>query len=355
MLRSMGIQLGKLAEAIGAELLGDPECEIEGLAPLHSAARGALSFLSSGKFSPQLSSTGASAVIMHPDQQDRFSGNRLLMEDPYLGYAKATSILYPFACNQSGVDSTAVVDESATVADGGWVGPQCVVMADAEVGESVYIGPGSVIGEGCSVGRGSRLMANVTLMAGTVVGEECIIHPGAVLGSDGFGFANEKGHWVKIPQLGRVVVGDRVEIGANSTIDRGALEDTVIGDGVKIDNLVHIAHNVRIGEDSAMAAMVGIAGSTVVGAGCTFGGQAGIVGHLEIVAGTHCTARTLITRSIDKPGLYSSATPADPNRKWRRNIVQFRKLNESMQRLRALEKRVGEFGERLTAQENSQE
>lgn len=198
-------------------------------------------------------------------------------------------------------------------------------------------------------------MANVSLMAGTVVGEECIIHPGAVLGSDGFGFASEEGHWVKIPQLGRVVVGDRVEIGANSTIDRGALEDTVIGDGVKIDNLVHIAHNVQVGADSAMAAMVGIAGSTVIGSGCTFGGQAGIVGHLEIVDGTHCTARTLITRSIGEPGLYSSATPADPNRKWRRNIVQFRKLNESMQRLRAVEKRVAILGERLAAHEKTTE
>ncbi len=343
----MGISLGEVAGQIGAELIGDPDCLVDAVAPLSNATNRQISFLSSDRFLPNLSSTGAAAVILRPDQRDRFSGNRLLMDDPYLGYAKVASILHPFSFKGEGGDPSAVVDETASIAGGGWVGPNCVVMEGVEIGESVFIGAGSVIGSGCRIGRGTRLLANVSLMPDTVIGDDCIIHPGAVLGSDGFGFANEEGSWIKIPQLGRVVVGDRVEIGANSTIDRGALEDTVIEDGVKIDNLVHIAHNVRIGENSAMAAMVGVAGSTVIGSGCTFGGQAGIVGHLEIVDGTHCTARTLITRSINKPGLYSSATPADPNRKWRRNVVQFRKLNESIQRLRALEKRVELISEQL--------
>lgn len=351
----MGITLGEIAELIEARLVGDPDCLIEDVASLESASSRHISFLSSDKFLSHLHSTESAAVILHHDRRDQFDGNRLLMDDPYLGYAKVASLLNPFVFKEHGRSPSATIDETTSVGDGGWIGPQCVVMGQVEIGESVFIESGSVVGEGCRIGRGSRLMANVSLMAGTVIGEDCIIHPGAVLGSDGFGFANEDGKWVKIPQLGRVVVGDNVEIGANSTIDRGALEDTVIEDGVKIDNLVHIAHNVRVGENSAMAAMVGIAGSTTIGAGCTFGGQAGVVGHLEIVDGTHCTARTLITRSISSPGLYSSATPADPNRKWRRNVVQFRKLDQSIRELRGLEPRLRDMEEKIELMEKGQE
>ncbi len=268
------------------------------------------------------------------------------MEDPYLGYARTAALFHPFELEQCGIHPTATVDPTATIAESAWIGPQSVVMAGATIGESVYIGPGCVIAAAVTVGDNSRLMANVSLMEGTVVGCNCILHPGAVLGSDGFGFANDGGRWIKIPQLGRVVVGDWVEIGANTTIDRGALEDTTIGDGVKLDNLVHIAHNVQVDENCAMAAMVGIAGSTKIGAGTTFGGQAGIVGHIEIAAGTHCTARTLVTHSIHKPGVYSSATTADENAKWRRNSVQFKKLNESIQRLRRVEKKIQQLEER---------
>ncbi|MBC8520088.1 MAG: UDP-3-O-(3-hydroxymyristoyl)glucosamine N-acyltransferase [Gammaproteobacteria bacterium] len=351
----MGTTLGEIAELINAELVGDSACVVEEIAALEGATSNQISFLSSDKFLSQLQSTEAAAVILHQDRRDQFDGNRLLMDDPYLGYAKVASILNPYIFKEQGRSPSATIHETASIAEGGWIGPQCVVMEQVEVGESVFVGAGSVIEEGCTIGRGSRLMANVSLMAGTVVGEDCIIHPGAVLGSDGFGFANEDGRWVKIPQLGRVIVGDGVEIGANSTIDRGALEDTVIESGVKIDNLVHIAHNVRVGENSAMAAMVGIAGSTVIGAGCTFGGQAGVVGHLEIVDGTHCTARTLITKSINTPGLYSSATPADPNRKWRRNVVQFRKLDESIRELRGLAPRLSDMEEKIELMEKGKE
>ncbi len=347
--------LGEIAELIGADIVGDPDVIIDGIAPLSSANGNQISFLSSDKFHSQLSSTQAAAVILGRDIEDQFDGNQLLVDDPYLGYAKVTSLLNPFIFRKKGRSSSSTIHATASVGDGGWIDPQCVVMDEVEIGESVFIGAGTVIGTGCRIGRGSRLMANVSLMTGTVIGEDCIIHPGAVLGSDGFGFANEQGKWVKIPQLGRVIVGDRVEIGANSTIDRGALEDTVIESGVKIDNLVHIAHNVRIGEDSAMAAMVGIAGSTAIGSGCTFGGQAGVVGHLEIVDGTHCTARTLITRSISEPGLYSSATPADPNRKWRRNIVQFRNLDKSIKKLRGLVSQLKELENRIELMEEGKE
>ncbi len=336
----MRLQLSEIAERIGAELHGESSLLVEGVAPLHHAKVDQLSFLSSSRYESQLNSTAAAAVILHPDQQQKFGGNCLLMEDPYLGYARAAALFHPFIPAQTGIHPSATVDSDARIAEGVSIGPQSVIMSGVEIGVGAYIGPGCVISKGVQIGEESRLMANVSLMEGTVLGKACIVHPGAVLGSDGFGFANDGGKWVKIPQLGRVVVGDRVEIGANTTIDRGALEDTVIEDGVKIDNLVHIAHNVQIGEDSAMAAMVGIAGSTQVGAGCTLGGQVGIVGHLEIAAGTHCTARTLVTHSIKEAGVYSSATTADENRKWRRNSVQFRKLNESIQRLRTVEKKI---------------
>jgi UDP-3-O-[3-hydroxymyristoyl] glucosamine N-acyltransferase len=341
----MALTLGEVAGQIGAQLQGDPDVVVEDIAPLHRATARQLSFLSSARFESHLQTTAAVAVILHPHQQQGFAGHRLLMQDPYLGYARAAALFHPTVLEHSGIHPSATVEPGATVAASAWIGPQSVVMAGAEIGESVYVGPGCVVAAAVTVGHHSRLMANVSLMEGTVVGAECIIHPGAVLGSDGFGFANDGGKWVKIPQLGRVVVGERVEIGANTTIDRGALEDTVIGDGVKLDNLVHIAHNVTLGDHCAMAAMVGVAGSTHIEAGCTFGGQAGVVGHLQIAAGTHCTARTLVTHSIHKAGVYSSATTADENAKWRRNSVQFKKLNESVQRLRRVEKRVQQLEE----------
>lgn len=341
----MALTLGEIAGQIGAQLQGDPEVVVEDIAPLHHATEKQLSFLSSTKFLSHLADTAAAAVILHPDQQADFKGNCLLMQDPYLGYARATALFHPFELEQCGIHPSATVDSTAAIAESAWIGPQSVVMAGATIGESVYIGPGCVIASGVTVGDNSRLMANVSLMEGTQIGCDCILHPGAVLGSDGFGFANDGGQWIKIPQLGRVVIGDRVEIGANTTIDRGALEDTVIRDGVKLDNLVHIAHNVELGENCAMAAMVGVAGSTRIEPGCTFGGQAGIVGHLEIAAGTHCTARTLVTHSIQKAGIYSSATTADENAKWRRNSVQFKKLNESIQRLRRVEKKIQQLEE----------
>ena len=336
----MGVLLEEVAEQIGAELQGDDSVEVEDIAPLHRATSAQLSFLTSAKFQESLASTAAAAVILHPDQAPRYDGNCLLMEDPYLGYARAAALFHPFEMEQTGVHPEAIVDPDAQLAESAWVGPGSIVRSGCEVGPEVYIGPGCVVSSGCKLGAGTRLMANVTLMENTEIGAETIVHPGAVLGADGFGFANNQGKWVKIPQLGRVIIGDRVEIGANTTIDRGALEDTVIGNGVKIDNLVHIAHNVHVDDDCAMAAMFGVAGSTHIGAGCTFAGQVGVAGHLEIAAGSHFTARTLVTHSIHTPGVYSSATTADENRKWRRNSVQFKKLNDSIQRLRRVEKRL---------------
>ncbi len=332
--------LAEVAQQIGAELQGDPEQRVSDIAPLDRASTTEIAFFKGGGYLSRLEKTAAAAVILSPDQAQNYAGNRLLMADPYLGYARAAALFHPYRLERRGVDPTAVVDATAVVATDAWVGPGSVVMAGVEIGSGVEIGPGCWVAEGCRIGTGSRLLGRVSMLAGTVVGEECIIHPGAVLGSDGFGFANDAGRWVKIPQLGRVVIGDRVEIGANTTIDRGALEDTVIADGVKLDNLIHIAHNVQVGADCAMAAMVGVAGSTRIGSGVRCAGQVGISGHLEIAAGSHFTARTLVTHSIQHPGTYSSGTTVDENVRWRRNSVQFKRLNDSMKHLRALEKRL---------------
>ena len=342
----MARSLGEIAEKIGAALVGEAEVLVDDVAPLNRATSTQLSFLSSNKFISHLADSAAAAVIVHPDLQQHCPRSVLLMEDPYLGYARAANLFHPFENKEMGIHSSAVVEPGATVSATASIGAQSVVMAGTEIGESVYVGPGCVVSSAVKIGARSRLMANVSIMEGTTIGEDCIIHPGAVLGSDGFGFANDGGCWIKIPQLGRVVVGDRVEIGANTTIDRGALEDTVIGDGVKLDNLVHIAHNVALGENCAMAAMVGVAGSTRIEPGCTFGGQAGVVGHLEIAAGTHCTARTLVTHSIHKAGVYSSGTTVDENANWRRNSVQFKRLNQSIQRLRRVEQKINKLEER---------
>jgi UDP-3-O-[3-hydroxymyristoyl] glucosamine N-acyltransferase len=338
------ITLKNIADHLGAKLIGNPELHISGISSLLSATEEEISFLSNPKFSSQIVESKAGAVIMHPDMEyEDFGGARLLMGNPYLGYAKVAALLNPIEIIRSGVAESAVVSASAIVGSGGWIGQNSVVEDRVKIGEEVSIAAGCFIAAGVEIGRGTHLLGNVTILSGTVIGEDCIIQAGAVIGSDGFGFAQDGEQWVKIPQLGRVVIGDRVEVGSNSTIDRGALEDTEIADGVKIDNLVHIAHNVRIGENSAMAALVGVAGSTEIGAGCTFGGQAGIVGHLKIAAGVHCTARTLVTSSLNRAGLYSSSSGAEPNRKWRRNVVQLRNLNESIKRLKRLERRVDEI------------
>ncbi|HBC35598.1 MAG TPA: UDP-3-O-(3-hydroxymyristoyl)glucosamine N-acyltransferase, partial [Marinobacter adhaerens] len=239
-----------------------------------------------------------------------------------------------------GVHATAVVDPSASIAEDACIGPNVVVEAEAEIGEKVVVGAGSVIGARASIGSRTLIRPRVTLAHDVVVGERCHILSGAVIGSDGFGFANEKGVWHRIAQLGRVVLGNDVEVGANTTIDRGALDDTVIGNGVKLDNLIQIAHNVRIGDHSAMAAMVGIAGSTRIGRHCVFGGASGVAGHLEIADQVHLTGMTLVTGDIREPGVYSSGTSADTNRQWRKNAVRFRQLDALARRVKELEKKL---------------
>ncbi|MDO6440843.1 MULTISPECIES: UDP-3-O-(3-hydroxymyristoyl)glucosamine N-acyltransferase [unclassified Marinobacter] len=333
-------RLGEIANALGAELRGDPEIRVSGLATLQAAGPEQISFLANPTYAKHLADTRAAAVIMSPVAAGDGQTNVLLLDNPYLGYARLSHWFDPAPVAPPGIHPAAVVDATAKVAASASVGPNAVIEAGVVVDEQVVIGPGSVIGARSRIGAGSVLRSRVTLAHDVVVGERCHILSGAVIGSDGFGFANEKGQWHRIAQLGRVILGNDVEVGANTTIDRGALDDTVIGNGVKLDNLIQIAHNVRIGDHSAMAAMVGIAGSTKIGSHCVFGGASGVAGHLDIASQVHLTGMTLVTGDIREPGVYSSGTSADKNRQWRKNAVRFRQLDALARRIKELEKKL---------------
>ena len=334
--------LAELAEITGAELRGDPECRVSAVGSLDEAQPGQLAFLASKRFRPYLKQTRASVVILDADAADECPTHALVSDNPQLAYALAATALTAKAPPEPGVHVTAVVDPSARVDASAYIGPHCVIGAGSVIGEGVEIGPNCVIGKDCEVGKGSRLVASVTLCDGTRMGQRCLIHPGAVLGADGFGLARDGERWVKIPQLGRVVLGDDVEVGASTTIDRGALKDTVLHDGVKLDNQIQIAHNVEVGAHTAMAAQVGIAGSTRIGAGCTLAGQAGISGHLELADGVHVSGLTAVSRSLRKPGLYTSTVPAVPHEQWRRNFARLKQLDDLFRRVKALEKALAE-------------
>ncbi|KAA1171149.1 UDP-3-O-(3-hydroxymyristoyl)glucosamine N-acyltransferase [Marinobacter salinexigens] len=333
-------RLIEIAEALGAELRGDPEIRVRGLATLQAACPDQISFLANPSYAKYLDDTRAAAVIVSPSAAVNAPTNVLLLDNPYLGYAHLSHWFNPEPVARPGVHPSAVVDDGATVSDSASIGPNVVIESGADIGDRVVIGAGAVIGARTSVGAGTVIRPRVTLAHDVVVGQRCHILSGAVIGSDGFGFANEKGVWHRIAQLGRVVLGDDVEVGANTTIDRGALDDTVIGNGVKLDNLIQIAHNVQIGDHSAMAAMVGIAGSTRVGRHCVFGGASGVAGHLEIADQVHLTGMTLVTGDIREPGVYSSGTSADTNRQWRKNAVRFRQLDVLARRIKELEKKL---------------
>ncbi|CAM3689082.1 UDP-3-O-(3-hydroxymyristoyl)glucosamine N-acyltransferase [Parendozoicomonas haliclonae] len=333
--------LSELAEFLQAEIKGNPDCVISGLSTLQDATEGQLSFLANPAYEKYLSETKAGAVMLTPDMAEKFSGQALVMANPYLGFAKASRLFEAGDGEQVGVHASAVVAETATVDPQAWVGPCSVVEDGAVIEAGARLLGNCFVGRDSRVGKGTVLKGNVTLCHGVSVGERCIIHSGAVLGSDGFGFARAAGEWVKIAQLGGVVVGNDVEIGANTTIDRGALGNTVIADGVKLDNLIQIAHNVEIGKNTAIAANVGISGSTKIGSGCTIAGGSGLAGHLTIADNVHIAGMAMITKSITSAGEWSSAGIGTmPVKEWRKNTVRFRQLDDMARRLKALEKAV---------------
>lgn len=333
----MAVTLAELARRVHGTVRGQQGAAIERVAPLAGAGPQDIAFLADRKYQKLLAETKAGAVILREADIGDYAGNALVVANPHLAFAQVAAILHPAPASVVGVHASALVVPGAQVSPTVSVGPLAVIDEEAVLGEHAQVGPGCYVGRGAIIGAGTRLVANVYIGDGCVVGRDCVLHPGAVIGADGFGFAKDGERWHKVPQLGRAVLGDEVEVGANTTIDRGALADTVIGNGVKLDNLVHVAHNVRIGDNTAIAAQVGIAGSTTVGQRCTIGGQAGIVDHLTIVDDVHITAGTLVTGSIDKPGVYSASLKAQPVEAWRRNAARLRHLDELARRVQALE------------------
>ncbi|CBL46413.1 UDP-3-O-[3-hydroxymyristoyl] glucosamine N-acyltransferase [gamma proteobacterium HdN1] len=330
--------LHALAEQLGIEMRGPADLVLDHLAPLGSAQAGALSFLANPRYRHQLEETQASAVILHPSLAGGCSAAMLLSDNPYLTYARASHLFNRAPIPASGVHQSAVVDETAQFDDSVSIGANAVIEAGCVLASGVVIGPGTVVGANCVIGENTRLYANVTLYHNVRIGARCIVHSGVVIGSDGFGFANEKGRWVKIAQLGGVVIGDDVDIGACTTIDRGAIGDTRIGNGVILDNLNMIAHNVVVGDHTAMAACSGISGSSKVGSHCIIAGGVGIAGHLEVADRVQLSMCTVVSSSLPESGSYSSGTAISETREWRKNAARFRQLDSMARRLTALER-----------------
>lgn len=336
----MVLTLGNIAKFLNAELVGDADLEITGLGTLASAQSGQLSFLANMAYLDQLASTQASAVIVHPKQASACKGAALILDNPYLGYAKVSALFETLPKPSKAIHPSASISASAMISANVTIAANAVIDDHVILAEGVTIGAGCYVGANSRIGDNTRLHANVSVYHDVVIGNECIVHSGAVVGSDGFGFANDKGRWVKIRQIGGVVIGDHVEIGANTTIDRGAMSDTQIGNGVILDNLIQIAHNVEIGDNTAIAGSSKIAGSTKIGANCTLAGGVGVAGHLTLVDGTHVTAMSLVTKSITEPGSYSSGTAMSATAEWRKSAARFRQLDDIFKRLKKIEKSI---------------
>ena len=339
------LSLKELAEIGSATLEGDAELLISGVATLGAAGPGEISFFANRRYRAELSSTSAGAVVLAKQDRERYPGNRLVSENPYLSFARISAALNPERLPAVGIHSAASVDSSAVVGEGVSIDAGAVVGAEAVIGSGTVIGAAVTIAPGVVVGRDCRILPRVVLLENTRMGDRCRIESGAVLGSKGFGYANDDGTWIPVPQLGGVILHDDVDVGANTTIDRGALEDTVLGRGVKLDNQIQIAHGVVIGEDTAIAACVGISGSTVIGRRCTVAGGVGFVGHLHIADDVHITGMSMVTRSITRPGVYSGY-PAYENAQWRKNTARVQKLDEFARRLVMIEKEIDSSNQR---------
>lgn len=324
--QAVALRLGTIVEALGGELRGDPALEITGLAPLESAGAHDLGFLSHPRYRQQLATTRAGCVILAPALAEQARGACIVSEQPYLYFARVTQL---WRRQQASAAAPRIH-------------PSAVVDPEAQVHETARIGALCVVERGARIGAGTVLKSRVTVGGNCVIGERCIVHPGVVIGADGFGFAPDGERWEKIEQLGAVLIGNDVEIGANTCIDRGALQDTVIEDGVKLDNLIQIGHNVRVGRNTAMAGCVGVAGSATIGANCTIGGGAVVLGHLTLADGVHVSAASVVTRSILKPGQYSGVFPIDDNAAWEKNAATLKQLHALRDRIRMLEQHLKE-------------
>jgi UDP-3-O-[3-hydroxymyristoyl] glucosamine N-acyltransferase len=318
--------LGELAVRFGLELRGDPELRVSHVATLSRAGPGALSFLANSRYRRHLGASRATAIVVAAEDAAACPAAAVIDPNPYLAYARIAAVLHPPVAAAAGIHPTAVVAKGARIATSASVGPLCVIEADVELGERVQIGAGCTLLAGARIGDDTRLMPRVTLYAGVTVGRRCLLHGGAVIGADGFGFAPDARTWVKVPQVGSVVLGDDVEIGANTTVDRGAIDDTVIENGAKLDNQIQVGHNVVIGAHTAIAACTGISGSTTIGARCMIGGMVGFAGHLTIADDVVITGCSLVSASIKQAGSYSSGMPTVESRAWRRMVAHLRRF-----------------------------
>ena len=337
----MGFTLSELSERFAGDLVGDPEVVISGVASLDNAGATDLAFISRNKYRNLLKNTRAGVVILSSDFASDCSGNKIVVSNPHACFAYIAKLFDdPPSGSSTGIDDSAYIDKSAKLGAGVSIAQNAVIEPGVVLAANVVVGPGCYIGANAQIGEGTVLYANVTIHHSCKTGRECILHSGCVIGDDGFGYAKEDNQWIKVPQLGHVILGNEVEVGSNSTIDRGALDDTVIGDRVKIDNLVQIGHNAEIGEDTVIAAGVGIAGSARIGKRCAFGGQSGIFGHLEITDDVEIAARSMVTKSIKKKGAYSSSIRVDRLDNWQKNIARLYQLDDLAKRIKILEKEL---------------
>jgi UDP-3-O-[3-hydroxymyristoyl] glucosamine N-acyltransferase len=347
----MGTRLGDLVERFGGQLVGDPNLEVQGIAPLDSAGASHISFLSNSKLRALAAQSGAAALIVSPLDDatvaTTYAGARIVTTNPYAYFARAAQ--YFVALDEivppPGVHPSAVVDETARIDPTATIGPNVTVEAHAVIHAGVQVDAGCFVGREAEIGEDTHLFANVTFHARCRIGKRGILHSGAVIGTDGFGFARENGVYIKIPQTGRVLLGDDVDVGASTTIDRGALEDTIIEDGVKLDNQIQIGHNCRIGANTAMAGCVGVAGSAKIGKNCTFGGAAMVLGHLEIADNVHISSGSMVSRSVLEPGQYTGFYPLAKNAEWEKSAAIVRNLSSLREKMRSLEKQIKQLTE----------
>ena len=329
-------------QGVSARLVGDETCVIESVAGFTHASKGAITFLANSRDIKLLLGSAASAVLVQESVVDQVPMHAIVVDNPHVAFAHVVAWLYVDDDVPEGIHASATIDPSSQIHPSASVAAQCVIAAGVVIGAECRIGPACIIGKNVQIADQTRLLANVTVCHGSQIGSRVILHPGVVIGADGFGLANDAGQWVKVPQVGKVRLGDDVEVGANTTIDRGAIDDTVIGAGVKLDNLIQVGHNVHIGEHTAIAACTAVAGSTRIGKGCAIGGCVGIVGHLEIADNVTITGMSHVSQSIPEAGVYSSGTPLEKNAQWHRNFVRLKQLDDMSRRLKKLEKLIGE-------------
>ncbi|MDH5368951.1 MAG: UDP-3-O-(3-hydroxymyristoyl)glucosamine N-acyltransferase [Gammaproteobacteria bacterium] len=336
----MKYTLGELAEHVSGIVKGDASCEIDGVGTLHNADSSQISFLTNPQYRKQLAFSKAGAVIMSASDAENCSLNAIISSNPYAAYAKIAALISADDKFKAGIDPAAHIAINTNISSTASIAAGAIIESGVTIAEYVRIGPGCVLQENVKIGANSFLTANVTVVHDCEIGERNIIHPGVVIGSDGFGQAMDNGKWIKVPQLGKVVIGDDVEIGANTTIDRGAIDDTIIEDNVKLDNQIQIGHNVKIGAHTAIAASAAIAGSTIIGKHCKIAGMVGIVGHINIADNVMITGKSMVSHSIKKAGVYSSGTTLEQNSQWRKNTVRFKYLDDMAKRLNKLEKQL---------------